>query len=454
MRRITTQELTETVLRHDYCSGCGICTATENSPFTMQLDRHGRYFPVVRNSSVETETVCPFASHGLDEKTLAEKHYGSLPHHPDTGYYTAVYAGYVQENGYRQKGSSGGLAGWVADQLLQRGETDYVLHVKDTGNMQPRFAYGISRNIRDTASGRKSKYYPVTMENVLQFVRENPGRYTVTGLPCFIKGIRLLQEKENLFAERIVYTISLFCGHLKTTHYLSSLIAQFGVDEKDVVRFDFRHKLPDRPVNDYATLVELKDGTRLTKPNKELFGTDWGWGLFKLKACDFCDDMIGETADISIGDAWLPEYANDWRGTNIAVVRNPVIAQILENGMREGKLKLDTLRPEKVYESQAAGYRHKREGLAYRLFLEQQKGRWTPIKRIKPALPENKKRRKIYDIRMALRERSFYSPHYADPEKLKAELMPLVKKLRRAYEHSRWTRWRLKIKSFLKSRKK
>ena len=36
-------------------------------------------------------------------------------------------------------------------------------------------------------------------------------------------------------------------------------------------------------------------------------------------ACEFCDDVVGETADMSVGDAWLPGYVSDWRGTSVVV---------------------------------------------------------------------------------------------------------------------------------------
>jgi hypothetical protein len=77
----------------------------------------------------------------------------------------------------------------------------------------------------------------------------------------------------------------------------------------------------------------------------------------------------------------------------------------------------------------------------------------VPGKRVKPAVIANKKRRKIYRLRTKLREKSFYSENYKNPGALKAELMPLIKKLQAAYRRSLWTRLRLKIKSFFKPKK-
>jgi coenzyme F420-reducing hydrogenase beta subunit len=42
----------------------------------------------------------------------------------------------------------------------------------------------------------------------------------------------------------------------------------------------------------------------------------WGTGLFKSNACDFCDDVTTELADVSL-DAWIP-YNKDGLGNSVA----------------------------------------------------------------------------------------------------------------------------------------
>ncbi len=451
MEKLTAKQLIDTVIRNDYCSGCGVCSATGNSPFSMRLDENGRYFPVLKpKAPVDASIVCPFASHQVNENDLARKYFKNLHHDDHLGYVRKTYVGHVIERDYRQKGSSGGLVTWLTDELLKDNRVDFVLHVKETGRIHPRFQYDTSASHEEARKGRKSKYYPVSMDEVLRFVRNNEGRYAIVGIPCFMKGIRLLQEAEGVFAKRIKFLISIFCGHLKTTHYSKALISQFGVKDDEVKHVDFRHKMPGRKVTDYGTRIVLNNGKEMVKPNKELFGTDWGWGLFKLKACDFCDDVVGEVADISVGDAWLPEFEHDWQGTNAVITRNFDLDRLVTRAAGQGRLHLQEVEPGRITESQFSGFRHKREGLAYRLYSEQKKGHWIPKKRVQPELISNKKRRKIYEIRVRLRQRSFYSKNYENPPRLKNEILPLVKKLNKLYRHSLWTRIRLKIKSFFK----
>jgi len=450
MKSVSAQKLQKDIITPDYCSGCGICTA--NGAFKMELNKHGQYGPVLQSGHENQKVICPFASHGLSEDDLAAEQYQNdeVKHHDELGFYRNLYAGYVAEGAFRKKGSSGGSITWLTQKLLQEKAVDYVIHVVENQQVFIRFSYHISSKPQENIKASKSKYYPVTLEESLQFIKQHEGKYAIVGLPCFIKGINLLKLDEPLFAGRIKFTISLFCGHLKSTHYLSSLLAQFQVKENEVKHFDFRHKIPQKKASDYNTKIVLQNGEIKSIPNSKLFGTNWGWGLFKLKACDYCDDIVGETADISFGDAWIPPYENDYSGTNIIITRDAYLDRLIHENMANGNLNYEAISPQQVIDSQSGGYRHRREGLAYRLYLQQKKGIKTPVKRVKPEKIKSKKRRKLYEIRMQLQEKSFYSEHYRDIEQLKKELMPLIRRLEKVYEHSAWTKFRLKLKKWLK----
>ena len=116
---------------------------------------------------------------------------------------------------------------------------------------------------------------------------------------------------------------------------------------------------------------------------KETLGTNWGLGYFKYEACDYCDDIFSETADIAVGDAWLKHYTKDSKGNSVVISRNKTIDLLLEKGIQTKELQLDVLSDEAMRDAQGGGFRHRRVALGYRLYLKQKKNLWFPHKRVK-----------------------------------------------------------------------
>lgn len=411
-------ELINTVINNDYCIGCGICASIEGSSMTMKLDENGQYQPFFDESdnyeeiNVDVLSTCPFAAKSKHETELGKdlfEEYENTSFNEYTGYYIKNYAGYVKEGGFRERGSSGGMGNWIAAQLLKENLVDGIIHVKSATEKETAlFEYQVSYNEDELSKGAKSKYYPIEMSQIIKFVRENEGRYALVGIPCYIKGVRLLAEQDEIIRERIKFFIGLVCGHLKSDMFAKSIGWQLGIEPKNLKGIDFRKKIENRLASDYGVeVIGEKNGKEvvLSSPTRDIYTTNWGHGLFKYNACEYCDDVLAETADITVGDAWLPEYTNDSMGTNVIVVRNPTIQHILEKNT--DKIYIEEIGVDKVYQSQAGGFRHRRDGLAYRLYLKDINSEWRPQKRVEPSNNLPSKRKGIYEGRTKLSQESF-----------------------------------------------
>jgi hypothetical protein len=185
---------------------------------------------------------------------------------------------------------------------------------------------------------------------------------------------------------------------------------QCGIPPGELVSIDFRCKIEGRPANRYGIEVagqRTGEAATMRRPVDALYGSNWGYGFFKYTACDYCDDVVGETADASIGDAWLPQYVGDARGNNIVVVRRKELRDLIEKALSEGRLRLDRVTADEIAESQAGALRHRREGLAYRLYMADQKVVWRPRKRVKASCSHlSRRERAIHGMRMDLAARS------------------------------------------------
>ncbi|MGR4863940.1 Coenzyme F420 hydrogenase/dehydrogenase, beta subunit C-terminal domain [Caulobacter sp. LARHSG274] len=374
------------IVRSNLCIGCGGCAAGLTGA-RMQLDRYGQFKPEGpadwrRAPSAAFAATCPFSPAAANEDQIAAERFAQAPARDAyLGRFEATYVGAAADAELRTHGSSGGMVTWTAAELLDRGLVDAVAHVVPTP--APGFAYTVSRSVEAVRAGAKSRYYPVEMSGVIDTIRRTPGRYAVVGIPCFIKAIHLLRAREPLLRERIVFTLGLFCGHMKSARMAESFAWQMGVRLDAVAALDYRLKDPARPANWYTAQLVLKDGSRRNRDWWHLADGDWGAGFFQNPACDACDDVAAETADIAFGDAWVEPYASDGRGTNVIVVRSPVLRQLVEAAIGDGRLDLQPVDPAVVVETQAAGFRHRREGLAYRLTWPRRGVR--PRKRVTPS---------------------------------------------------------------------
>jgi coenzyme F420-reducing hydrogenase beta subunit len=390
------------------CVGCGACVGgpARSINARMRLDPYGQYKPVGPRSWLDTPTrllarTCPFSPAAADESDIAAARFPlAAGWDPALGRYDALYVGAVSDEALRANGSSGGMVTWTAIELLERGLVDAVAHVGSTGGVG--FGYRISRTADQVRAGGKSRYHPVELSAVLNEIRANPGRYAVVGVPCFIKALNLLRAAEPVLAERIVMTLGLFCGHSKSARMAESFTWQMGTRPDAVDAFDYRVKDPARPANWYAADLTLKTGDHRRKDWWHMVDGDWGAGFFQNPACDACDDVVAETADIAFGDAWIEPYASDGRGTNVVIVRSPLVAQLVQAAIADGRLALEPLDAARVVETQAAGLRHRREGLAYRLTWPRRGV--APRKRVPPraqGLPT--RRRLVYRLRAHIR---------------------------------------------------
>jgi coenzyme F420 hydrogenase subunit beta len=381
----------ERVREGGFCIGCGACSVVVPA-IRINANRFGEYEAVLGKATpLELESAsraCPFAQASETENSLAESAFPELSassvRHEEIGYYRSLRAGY--SNADRDQGSSGGILTWLLKELLSRNLIDYAICVTPKSTNSERcisYSFSVHRLPGELEQGSTSFYHPVSYDEALTFVRNNPGRYAITGVPCFHKAIRLLKQSDPIFSERIKYQLGLVCGQMKSTHYLEYLLRRAGV-EGPVSSALFRRKNLDARADEYffeARQADEKGAVTTHRIGNREIGVNWGMGLFKPKACDYCDDVFAETADIAVMDGWLPQYVNDGRGTSLLVVRSGEIDAILDDAALKGGVYLEGVTEADMVKSQYAGITHRRKGLTYRLAISRG---WVPSKRVVP----------------------------------------------------------------------
>jgi coenzyme F420 hydrogenase subunit beta len=382
----------DVITANDYCIGCGICAGICPAlVLEMKFNRFGQYQPVEISEKCLTRCnlclrACPFWTQEDNEDTLAARVFGDqsmIKHTAETGYYLNSFVGYSKVGGHRDNGASGGLATWLLETLLNQKIVDNVICVVSNPDPGKLYKFSVLNSMDEIRNASKSCYYPVELSEVIDYVNKHEGRYAITGLPCFLKGLRLAMRDNRRLKERLVFLVGLVCGQMQSKYFAEYLCTLKGGDPKFLKEVTFRIKDPQRHASDFGFEFKCSDEN---ETRGEIFwnsgmGEVWQDGYFTPNPCYYCDDIFAEVADIVFMDAWLPEYRSRTKGTNLLVVRSQQINELLENDVLLNQIELNRIDIRKAIDSQGGVIRKKRKELVYRLMAQNSQLEYCPQKR-------------------------------------------------------------------------
>ena len=358
-----------------HCTGCGGCISEAKGALEMAWSPEGFLEPRAKTdtSLQNIIKICPF--NPAPDEAVKDEDRIALACLPDADKYDArlgrflqTYVGYSPS--YRPSSSSGGMATYVFKTLLGKGKVDHLFVVGRTP--EGGYAYRMFGRGDDILATSKTRYYPVTLESLYSEIESVDGRVAVSGVACFVKSIRLKQHYHPELKQKIPFVAGIICGGLKSRYY-TDFLAQSAGAKGGYRDAEYRIKSPDSLSSDYSFGV-TDDAGQDHRIRMQKLGDMWGTGLFKSRACDFCTDVMTELADISLGDAWLPEYKKDGMGNSVVVTRSRLADDIIREGIETGELRLDPVSPDIAARTQSGGFNHKQNAVKFRMLTEEVSG--------------------------------------------------------------------------------
>ena len=351
------------VVKNELCTGCGTCIALcPNEAIKLTInEKKGIYVPELNeekcNNCNTCYEVCP--GHEVDFKQLNLKIFGKEPEDVLIGNYLNCYIGHSTDYDVRYNSASGGLVTQLLIFALEEGIIDgaLVTRMKKDNPLEPEPF--IARTKEEIIEASKSKYCPVPANIALKEILESKEgeKFAIVGLPCHINGVRKAEQINKNLKEKISLHIGIFCGH--TPNFLGTefLMNKLGIKKEDVKNLSYRGEgWPG------SMKISLESGELLL-----LLPDYWG-GLFDLhfftpSRCLLCSDGTCELADISFGDAWLPELSDDKIGKSIIISKSEIGGKLLHTMKLKNEIELNETAAKKVIQSQAGMLYFKKKNL-------------------------------------------------------------------------------------------
>lgn len=319
------------VVEDNLCTGCGTCVALcPNEAIRMVIDeKKGIYVPELDEGKCNNcgicFKVCP--GHEVDFKGLNLEIFGTEPEDILIGNYLNCYTGHATDYDIRYNSSSGGLVTALLIHALEGGIIDgaLVTRMKKNNPLEPEPF--IARTKEAIISASKSKYCPVPANIALKEILESEEgeRFAVVGLPCHINGIRKAEQINKTLKEKISLHIGIFCGHSSNFLGTEFLLSRSRIKKEDVKNLSYRG-------GGWPGSLKIRlQRSEMLMPYPDWWNSSFGLYFFAPTRCLLCSDGVCELADISFGDAWLPELSDDKIGKSIIISKRGMGGGIVAN---------------------------------------------------------------------------------------------------------------------------
>ena len=329
----------------ELCTSCGACSFLSDGAVAMcRTDKS--YVPKCKEELSEQlaeriSKVCP--SKGYPIVSMGKELFADNSYDYCIGYYHSFYAVKSNHQETLVHASSGGVMTELPRYILRNNFVQGVVcttykYEKDV--VVP--VTNIVTNPDELFKYQGSKYMPVPALASLNILKDFEGQVAYIGTPCQIAALRRLQAVSPMLREKVKYTIGNFCGGYRDLREQTDLIRLAGMHGAKLTHFQYRGDGQPGYMR-----IEDEEG-RTWRYEYPKYGKLTGY--LKKYRCRVCIDATAELADISCGDAWIPEYRN--KNWSIVIIRNKELQPIVDRMVEEKHLSRKDITLENILESQ------------------------------------------------------------------------------------------------------
>ena len=330
------------------CKGCGLCVALcSQSAISMRRDEIGLYVPQIDQAACMDcglcAKTCPAASeyrkHIVADSDISQTLLGP---------FKKVFVGRATDPDILKNATAGGIVTALLTSAMNNKIIDSCLEVKADESDPFKSQAVIITNIEDVRGVAGSRYLPVELSPAIKklCVDVTLKRTAIVGLPCQLAGVNLAKTLVTELEQKIAFTIGLFCKQTKDLRFTDLILRTMKLSKEQVRNIKYRSNGWPGDVT-----VVLKNGEVKTRPCGA-FNALWGTLSCSPAFCLTCTNPLAETADIAIGDAWLPRYITSKKRSSLIVIRTQRGMDIVNRAVVDQVVELEEINPEEVLDTQ------------------------------------------------------------------------------------------------------
>lgn len=268
------------------------------------------------------------------------------------GSYDSTFLAYAQNDRIRYGGASGGTTTALLTFALDQGLIDGALvcrtRISDCNVVRPEFF--IATDPLQLFASQDSRYTQTDfVPQALNLIDGFDGRLAVVGLPCDLSVLRKRIARKLELAEKIVFTIGLFCGHNSQPQLIDNVIHKLAPHRGSTLQwFRFRTGLWRG-----FSLAQFDD--IILEKKSSYYNLYQNLYFFCQPKCLRCHDHFGYNADISLGDIWSYHLKNETIKYNSIIAKNTKASGLLKEADHAGYIILKDLPVTDILDGQARG---------------------------------------------------------------------------------------------------
>ena len=332
------------IIQANLCIGCGACLTTLPPQNGQMHQTNEGWIPKLTDPSQSWPSYawedCP--AKGLDLGEIYLKHFHRYPEDWRLGVVDQMWIGHATNPNVRLQGASGGLTTALLVHLLETHQVDAAV-VAHQGKPTPEAAnWEIVTNPKMLVELAGSVYIPVPMLAALPHL-DTRKRYAMTCLPEQAAALRNLQLRGDPKARSITHLIGPYTGTALVPTAIRALLRSHGVDQQDQI-LSLRWRAGEWP--GYME-VRMASGKIIRSP-KVYYNFLIPFYIWppSLRGIDFANEFT----DLSVGDAWSPNFERQGKGFSVVISRNPQMTALLKEMEAAGKIHLEPIAPPEAAE--------------------------------------------------------------------------------------------------------